>query len=143
MEERNRTSTLSVYDCCSYCVKQEDVKPVCKEEVDSARITCILPVKLEPHTEIEHPLTSGDNGEASHRTTSNMAASLQSEVGMLGSVEGAGDIKEVSCCIPNITNMEESIQRAICMTDVGPNMTDKGLCLLYHRHCGFSAGVRI
>jgi hypothetical protein len=105
LEERNKNSTRSACDCCSYCVKLEDVKPVCKEEVDNAPITCILSVKSEPHTEIEHPLTSGDNREAWHRTTSNIAASVQSGVCMLGSVHGAGDMKEVSCCIRQITNM--------------------------------------
>jgi hypothetical protein len=103
MEERNTNSTKSAYDCCPCCVKREDVDPVCKEEVDNAPITCILPVKSEAHTEIDHPHTSGDNGEASHRMTSDMPASMQSEVGMLWSVQGVGDIREVSCCITLIT----------------------------------------
>jgi hypothetical protein len=127
MEERSRNLTNSVYECCPCCVKQEDVKPVCKEEVDNAPITGILSVKLEPHTDIEHPHTSGEKCEVSHWTTSDMPTSVQSGVGMLGSVLGAGDIQKVSSCIRKITNMMDSIQRAIYITG-GPNMTDKGLC---------------
>jgi hypothetical protein len=109
MEERNTNSTKSAYDCCPCCVKREDVDPVCKEEVDNTPITCILPMKSEPHTDIEHPLTSGDNSEAWHRTTSDIPTSLQFGVEMLGSVQGAGYIQKVRCCIPLIINMTESM----------------------------------
>jgi hypothetical protein len=64
------------------------MQPVCKEEIDNAPITCLLPVKSEPHTDIAHPHTGVD---------------------LLGSVQAAGDIQKVSCCI---TYMIESTQRA-------------------------------
>jgi hypothetical protein len=85
----------STHSACDCCVKREDLKPVCKEEVDDTPITCILPVKLEPHTDIDHP------HPASHRTTSDMPASMQSGVAMFGTVQEAGDITEVSCIPTN------------------------------------------
>jgi hypothetical protein len=96
MEEDNITL---IHYACDGCVKRE---PECKEEVDNTPITCVLSVKSEPHTDIDHPHTSSDNSEPLHRATSDIPESMQSGVDM--SVQGAEDIKEVSCCIPKITD---------------------------------------
>jgi uncharacterized Zn-finger protein len=117
IEEQTLNCTRSACDSCPCCVKPDDVKPVCKGEVDDAPVTSLFPVKLETHTGTDISDYSDDNliksefvasvlpghdmVESLPRTYSSDQVSSHT-IAMADSIHGTKDAVDLVYCTSNI-----------------------------------------